>query len=196
MAALSTTHDVTGRRLVSSIYSWDIYELYSRGQGTIAVWYNNSLEYIGIFTVHLGNSPSATLGWVAESHNFWAAPEPHRNTTIARQHWYKYQTEDQSHLGKLLSEDLCAQITKLCQVELWKDQHFNEHFRQIKERYNKALWRISFEKMLSNLGCVGKEWDPPKKRQNPNWGLSVAPKKEIFHSHWPVSCRFDFLGTL
>jgi hypothetical protein len=27
MAALSTIHDVTGRRLVSSIYSWDIYAI-------------------------------------------------------------------------------------------------------------------------------------------------------------------------
>jgi hypothetical protein len=29
MAALSTIHDVTGRRLVSSIYSWDIYDRYT-----------------------------------------------------------------------------------------------------------------------------------------------------------------------
>jgi hypothetical protein len=29
MAALSTIHDVTGRRLVSAIYSWDIYALHA-----------------------------------------------------------------------------------------------------------------------------------------------------------------------
>jgi hypothetical protein len=32
MAALSTTHDVTGRRLLSSIYSWDIYDTTAQTQ--------------------------------------------------------------------------------------------------------------------------------------------------------------------
>jgi hypothetical protein len=40
MAALSTIHDVTGRRIVSSIYSWDIYGTYHM-PGTGNIYLNN-----------------------------------------------------------------------------------------------------------------------------------------------------------